>query len=261
MPASHRRITYARALRIAGYNWPLYAAAAVGILVGLVFAFLPGFSPIMRWLGGAGAVVAAWFACASFGAFHWMFDRSELLGGKWLKEVLPEAPGRWVQINVGLEETTLPLEEVFPGAEGKKLDLFNPAIMTEPAVTRAKQQRADAAPVFILPESLPIEEGWAELVVVTLAAHEIRDRQKRERFFQELRRIASPTGRIVIAEHLRDLAAALAFGPGIFHFFPRGEWLRLGNLTNLEVERERRITPFVRVFVYRRPIADRSVRL
>src|SRR3954464_7537914 len=100
MSASHRRITYARALRIAGYNWPLYAAAAVGILVGLMLELLPGVPPVVRWLGAGGAVVAAWFACASFGAFHWMFDRSELLGGTWLKEVLPEAPRRWVQINV-----------------------------------------------------------------------------------------------------------------------------------------------------------------
>ena len=251
MPASLRRITFARAARIAGYNWPLYAAAGVGILVGLVLASFPGMPPLVRWLGGSGAAVAGWFACASFWAFHWMFDRSALLGGEWLKEELPQAPVRWVQINVGLEETTLPLEEVFPGAEGKTLDLFNPAIMTEPAVTRARQQQSDVTPNFVQPESLPVEDGWAELVVVTLAAHEIRNSQKRERFFQELRRIVSPAGRVVVVEHLRDLAAALAFGPGIFHFFSRGEWLRLGSRAGLEVARERRITPFVRVFVYR----------
>ena len=28
--------------------------------------------------------------------------------------------------------------------------------------------------IAIQPESLPVEDGWAELVVVTLAAHEIR---------------------------------------------------------------------------------------
>jgi SAM-dependent methyltransferase len=139
------------------------------------------------------------------------------------------------------------------------LDLYNPAVMTEPAVTRARQQKADVAALVVQPESLPVEDGWAELVVVTLAAHEIRDGRKRERFFQELRRIVSQEGRVVVVEHLRDLAAALAFGPGIFHFFPRGEWLRLGSRASLEVERERRITPFVRVFVYRCPKAPKNV--
>lgn len=250
MSASGRHITFTRALRIAGYNWPLYAAAGVGIVGGVVLACLSDVPLPVRWLGGFGAAIAGWFACASFWAFHSMFDRSELLGGQWLKEELAQAPARWVQINVGLEETTLPLAEVFPGAEGEMLDLYNPAVMTEPAVTRARQ-KADIAALGVQPESLPVADGWAELVVVTLAAHEIRDRQRRERFFQELRRIVSPAGRVVVVEHLRDLAAALAFGPGIMHFFPRGEWLRLGNRASLEVERERRITPFVRVFVYR----------
>jgi SAM-dependent methyltransferase len=246
--------TFARAVRIAGYNWPLYAAAAVGIVVGLFLASLPGLSPLVRWLGGAVAVVAGWFACASFCAFHAMFDRSELLGGKWLKEEFPQAPARWVQINVSLEETTLPLDEVFPATEGKSLDLYNPAVMTEPAISRARKQKVDVAVGFASqPESLPVENGWAGLVVVTLAAHEIRDGQKRERFFRELRRVVSRDGRVVVVEHLRDFSAALAFGPGIFHFFPRREWLRLGSLAGLEIERERRITPFVRVFIYRRP--------
>jgi SAM-dependent methyltransferase len=259
MPATHRRITFERALRIAGYNWPLYAAAACGILVGLVLAALPGLPPLVRFLGDIAAVVAAWYACASFGAFHWMFDRSELLGGQWLKEELSQSPARWVQINVGLEETTLPLEDVFPEAEGKTLDLFNPAVMTEPAVTRARQQKAGTAALLAQPESLPIEDGWADLAIVTLAAHEIRDRQKRERFFEELQRIVLPSGRIVVAEHLRDLPAALAFGLGIFHFFPRAEWLRVGSRAGLELERERPITLFVRVFVFRRKPSGDSI--
>jgi SAM-dependent methyltransferase len=253
MPASPRRITFARALRVAGYNRPLYVGAGVGIVVGVIVLWLPGIPPPVRWLGGAGAVIAGWLACASFWAFHSMFDRSELLNGQWLAQELPQAPRRWVQINVGLEETTLPLHRVFPEAEGKMLDLYNPAVMTEPAVTRARQRTADVATITVQqPDSLPVEDSWGDVVVVMLAAHEIRDEQKRERFFAELCRVVSPEGKLIVVEHLRDLAAALAFGPGVVHFYPRSEWLRLGRSAGLDVERERRITPFVRVFVYRR---------
>lgn len=244
--------TFTRALRIAGYNWPLYAGAAVGITAGVILACLPQVAPPFRWLGGIGAAAAGWLALASFSAFHWMFDRSELLHGEWLKEELPQSPGRWVQVNAGLEETTLPLDRVFPNADGKMLDLYHPAVMTEPAVSRARQQQRQGAAIAVQPDSLPVEDDWADLVVVTLAAHEIRDDQKRAKFFQELRRIVAPAGKVIVVEHLRDLAAALAFGPGILHFFPRGEWLRQGKQAGLEVERERCITPFVRVFVYRR---------
>jgi hypothetical protein len=57
-----------------------------------------------------------------------------------------------------------------------------------------------------------------------------------------LTRVAAPRGKVIVVEHLRDLAAALAFGPGISHFFPRREWLRMGSVAGLAVERERRIT-------------------
>lgn len=243
---------FARALRIAGYNWPLYAAAGLGIVLGVTLAFFPGIPVFLRWAGAIGAGVAAWYAAASFLAFHWMFDRSQLLSGQWLKQDFPEPPARWVQINVGLEETTLPLEQVFAGATGKTLDLYDPAVMTEPAVTRAKQDHSTTAALRVQPESLPIEDAWADVVIVTLAAHEIRNSEKRERFFQELRRIVSPAGKVVVVEHLRDLAAALAFGPGIFHFFPRSQWLQQGSRSGLELVGERSITPFVRVFLYRR---------
>jgi SAM-dependent methyltransferase len=253
MPALKQRITFTHAWRIAGYSWPLYVAASLGILIGLVVLFLPASPPALRWIAATGIVIAVWYACASFWAFHWMFDRSELLAGRWLNEEVPRAPLRWVQINAGLDETTLPLDQLFPEADGKQLDLYHPEVMTEPAVTRARQcKREGSGSVVAQPESLPIEEGWADLVVVTLAAHEVRECKKRERFFQELWRIVSPQGQVIVGEHLRDLAAALAFGPGMFHFYPRGEWLRLGSLARLEVERERRITPFIRVFIYRR---------
>lgn len=121
MQPSNQPVTFTHARRIAGYNWPLYAAAAVGIVIGAVVALLPATPSVLRWIS-----------------------------------------------------------------------------------------------------------------------------------VHELTRIVSPTGRVVLVEHLRDLAAALAFGPGLFHFRPRGEWMRLATLTGLTLERERPITPFVRVLVFRR---------
>jgi serine/threonine-protein kinase len=247
------------ALRIAGYNRTLYAAAAFAILVGMVVVCWPTAPLLLRWIAGLAVAVACWFACASFWAFHWMFDRSELLCGRWLIEEFPQAPARWVQINAGLEETTVPVGAVFPDTLGTTLVRYDPTVMTEPAITRARRRQKATAPALAAqPEALPVEDGGSDLVLVMLAAHEIRTGQKRERFFKELHRIAAPRGKVIVVEHLRDLPALLAFGPGVFHFFPRDEWLRLGSLAGLELERERRITPFVRVFVYRRHEAARS---
>lgn len=87
--------------------------------------------------------------------------------------------------------------------------------------------------------------------MVTLAAHEIRHPQRRESLFKEIARIVAPDGRVVVVEHLRNLSAALAFGPGLFHFYPRGEWVRLARAARLTIAEEFHITPFVHVFVLR----------
>jgi len=83
-----------------------------------------------------------------------------------------------------------------------------------------------------------------------LAAHEIRSRKGRESLFNEVRRIVAPQGRVVLVEHLRDFIAAITFGPGVFHFFPRREWIDL-TCAAFELEQEFPITSFVRVFVLR----------
>jgi hypothetical protein len=250
MPALAKRNTFDRALRIAGYNWPLYAGAAIAIVVGVTLLCAPGVPRSLRWVGGLGAAIAGWYAVASFSAFHWMFDRSQLLDGMWLRKLSSE-PRRCIQINAGLEETTLPLSDIFPDAELKTFDLYDPTVMTEPALTRARQRKSDAMTTAVQPGSLPVDSGWADFVVVTLAAHEIRNGLHREQFFRDLRRVVSPAGKVVVVEHLRDFVAALAFGPGMFHFFRRSEWLSLGSRVGLDVERELPITPFIRVFVYR----------
>lgn len=249
--------TFAHARRLAGYNWPLYVVACSGVVLGVIVACVPewlvldrvagGVLLYVRLAGGIFAAVAAWYAVASFVAFHWMFDRSPLLAGHWLRDELPAPPARWIQLSVCLEETTLPMEAVFPNAQGRTLDLYDPQVMTEPAVARAKQAKGDRAAASTV-SAIAVDDAWADLVVLTLAAHEVRDAAAREQLFRELRRITAPTGRVILIEHLRNPAALLAFGPGLLHFLPRREWLRLCDRTGLQIESERDITPFVHVF-------------
>lgn len=217
-------MSFTHAWRVAALSWPLYAFALVAIVIAAVFS---------QWLVIA---VAAWFSIASFLAFHWMFDRSPLLGGSWLRDLAP-ASERCVQITTLLDETTLPVGEV--------VDVYDPAVMTEPALARARRGREAGAGHL-----RAIESASADLVVIMLAAHEIRARAGRESLFREVKRIVMPEGRVVLVEHLRNIAALLAFGPGLFHFFPRREWLGLSDSAGFTLEREFAITPFVRVFVF-----------
>src|SRR5919201_325705 len=100
--------SFTGALRIARYNWPFYAAAAVVVLVGVVVAALPLLPGLVRVPAGITAAVAAWFAFASLFASHWVFDRSGLRRWRWLADFFPRPPARWVHVNAGLEETSAP---------------------------------------------------------------------------------------------------------------------------------------------------------
>jgi len=249
-------MSFSRALSLARYNWPLYAVCIGTVVCGIALALIsiPFF---LRVVALFAAATAGWFAIASFLAFHVMFDRPELLSGLWLQRCVSTPPKTCVQLSVCVEETTLPIATVFPAAACTNLDLFDESVMTEPAVARAKQSDEHRALVkSASPEALPLEDGSVELTVVMLAAHEVRDEQLRKKLFLELARITEDGGRIVIAEHLRDIAAALAFGPGLFHFYSRKTWVELATHAGLSIESEFSVTPFVHVFVLQENITS-----
>ena len=96
----------------------------------------------------------------------------------------------------------------------------------------------------------PFDERGAFRVATEL--DELRSVAARGALFTELRRVLGPGGRIVIAEHLRDWANFLAFGPGFLHFHSRRTWADCFSRHRFDIHREFSITPFVRVFVLRR---------
>ena len=244
-------MAFDRAFSLVRYNWPLYAVCVLGATIGALLWATHIIPTTVRYAGLLGALIAMWYAAASFVAFHVMFDRSNFLSGEWLSRCVAQAPQTCVQLSACVDETTLPIDRVFPDAEYIELDLFDNSVMTEPAIARAKQQ-AHGSPSFIAkPDALPLSDNVSQLTVVTLAAHEVRDPRKREALFLELSRITAANGQLIVAEHLRNIPAALAFGPGVLHFYPRTTWTALFTETRLEIESEFDITPFFHVFVLR----------
>jgi len=240
-------VSFAQARKVAALSWPLYAFGA-GVIVVSVFVLSLRVPVVAKLFATLAIIVMLRLSFASFFAFHAMFDHSDLLSGSWLHAVVP-APQRWSQITTSLEQTTLPLDRVFPDATGSLIDVYDPNVMTEPALARARRGRgvSDDPP---LDDLHAVESESSDLVVIMLAAHEIRSRKGRESLFNEVRRIVAPQGRVVLVEHLRDFIAAITFGPGLFHFFPRREWIDL-TCAAFELEKEFPITSFVRVFVLR----------
>lgn len=240
-----------RAFSLARYNWPLYVVCFFGAVIGFLLWVTPIAPAPVKYVGLVGAIVATWYAVASFLAFQVMFDRPDFLSGEWLSSCVTQSPKTCVQLSVCVDETTLPISKVFPNAQYVELDLFDDSVMTEPAIARAKQEAGGSASIVAKPDALPLSDDVSELTVVTLAAHEVRDAHKRKSLFLELSRITASNGQLIVAEHLRNIPALLAFGPGLFHFYPRATWVTLAKESQFKIESEFDITPFFHVFVLR----------
>jgi SAM-dependent methyltransferase len=231
------------ALRIFLYNWPLYAAtwasAAVAVGVGTV---LGGPLGAMVVVGALGAI--AWSATSLAVSFH-VYDRSPLARGTWITEFLPRGAPAWISVDTGLD-AEVDLDAALAGPCLGRLDVYDGRIVGRGSVRRARSttpRKHAAQPCSAL--ALPLGDAACELACVVFTAHEVQLPADRVRFFEELRRVLAPGGRVLVVEHLRDVPNFLAFGPGFLHFLPRREWLRVAKATSFAVARTTTITPWV----------------
>jgi SAM-dependent methyltransferase len=250
MPRGH----YDGMLQIVRFNWPVYVAAVV--ICGATLAALALFPALnrLRWLAWGMVACTGYWTVASLLASHWIYDRSKIYKWSWLKETLPSPPQRWANIHVGLDESSGALKQMFPASKGLILDVFDPAETTEPSIAQARAARRSPLPAQRADlRALPFREAELDAVFLIFAAHEIRKRESRFAFFKELHRVLKPGGLLLLVEHLRDFKNFLAFGPGFIHFQPRSAWLTAAEGAAFMIEKEFALTPFVRIFLLRRP--------
>jgi SAM-dependent methyltransferase len=230
--------------RVVRYNWPKYLGALLLIAAGLAVPSAPvrlATAAFALWLGAGLAVT-------------WrVYDRSALYRWTWCTALLPDAPARYTVLSTGLDEISARLATCWPDAAPTIVDLYDPAITGEPSVRRARAH-VPPPPDAIAGRlwDLPVPSGSQDAVFMAFAIHELRHRAQRLALFAELRRILRTGGRVVLVEHCRDAANIAAYGPGAWHFYPRGEWLRLAGTAGLQLVAETTMTPFVRALVLQR---------
>jgi SAM-dependent methyltransferase len=224
------------------YNWPTYLIAVAALLL---VAALPWPWRLLAVPGGAGIAV-------SLAATWWVYDRSHLYDWRWALHLLP-APRRYAVLSTGLDEISPALRDLLPGAEPTLLDCYDPAVMTEGSVRRARRLNPPAAgSVRADVAALPVASAGQDAVFLAFAAHELRVPAQRRALFAEVARVLRPGGHLVLVEHCRDVATVAAYGPGAWHFYPRREWLRLARDAELTPAGEATMTPLVRALVFRR---------
>lgn len=228
------------------FNWHFYVIALVLVLV--LFFSANYFDGLLRSLLYIISLLISLSTLLSLLASLYVYDLSGLYDLDWIEQSNQEM--LIVNINAGFDETSVLLENKFKKAQLTALDFYDPLKHTEISIKRARK----AYPPFpgtqsIKTTTLPLADNSADKVFVIFSAHEIRDEEERLTFFKELRRVIKPNGHIYVMEHLRDTANFIVYNIGFFHFYSKRSWLDLFKNADLEVEQERKITPFISNFI------------
>ena len=236
--------------QILRFNWPFYALA-LGAMATLGAVLRARRWPLGLEFAARGSVaLGAWWSVASVAVSWWIYDASPLYHWAWLRPFFAHNPRRWATFHAGVDDATPALRQLW-GSDGAAYDFYDAHLMTEPSIGRARAvSRPEVVPTPVDFRALPLPNNSLDAAFVMLAAHELRDPGDRQIFWGELYRVLAPGGVLVVAEHARDGANFLAFGPGAFHFFAPSQWRELG--AAFQLQSEFKITPFVRVWVWKK---------
>ena len=236
-------------MNVLRFNWHFYVVGLFVCIGGSALAFFVE-QEIVKVVVIAGVCVVLFWLMSSLVVSYYVYDASPLYNLNWLSDIFEKKPERWANIHAGFDETSKIIGEIFPNSTAVILDIYDPKIMTEVSIARARKLSPAELPAIPTSHALlPVKKRGLDGLFLMFTCHELRDHEHRLAFFRELERVISVNGKIVIVEHVRDLMNFVAFGPGFFHFMPEKEWVNVAEKASLKVSKQFRITPFIAVLV------------
>lgn len=236
------------------YNWPIFAGALFfGIITLLVSTLLP--APWYWIVGGSGiaglglviSILVTTFILYDWGEKH-EYDRLAELGNLKQANVI-------IDITCGKLRGTRGLLAHFRKGHYFLIDIYDPETMTDNALRRAREMEPPLETkhrIYRRPgqvDSLPLPHDWADIIYCHFSLHEIEDATDREAIFAEFARVLKPDGRLLIAEHGRDLFNLATFGPGAFSFLTPAMWSKHITKAGLTVHHRERWRGLVDLWV------------
>ena len=149
-----RRGKYQGVCQIVRFNWPMYVVAAVIIFAGIALTMIIALPDFVRAFIRVGLGLAGFWLILSLLVSHYVYDRSALYRGEWLRRIFSTPPVRYATLHVGLDEFSEILQDHFPQSEPIAIDFFDATEMTEPSIRRARQENAVAL-AAVRPSRLP----------------------------------------------------------------------------------------------------------
>lgn len=235
-------------INIIRFNWHFYVIAFVLIAtLAIANSFL---AEDMQWIITTLISLATLSIAISLGISYYIYDYSDIYSLDWLQAINIPAGANLVNIHAGFDETSHLLARLYTSSTLQVFDFYDPLKHTEVSIERARKlYEAYPGTKKIETTAIPLKANSADYIFNIFAAHEIRNASERVSFLKQLHTSITPTGRIVVLEHMRDLPNFIAYNIGFFHFHSRAEWKRNFTDAGFTLEHELTLTPFLALFI------------
>jgi hypothetical protein len=239
-------------MNIVRFNAPTYVVAGVVVIVGVVGAIVGvavDHSAVVV-VAAAAAVSAAVLSVGSLVGSYLAYDASGLYAWTCLDAFANDDVKVVAHVHTGLDESTEAFKGRFPHADVVVFDASADAAQPEPSIARARRLvPLHPSTVAVGMGPLPLAPHSAQLLILPMAAHEVRDDAIRARWLRTLAASLAPDGRMLVIEHLRDVPNTVAFHVGVLHFLSRRTWLQTFEDAGLDVIDEGQPAPLLHLFV------------
>jgi len=256
-PGLLRNRQYSGTISTLLYNWPIFAGALLFGMIALVtstFVEAP-WNWIFR-IAGIGTLGLVFnILVASFIVYDWgykrEYDRLAELGDLSKANVL-------IDITCGKLRGTRGLLSQLQQGHYFVIDIYDAKKMTDPALRRAREMEPPLEAERRIYhrqgkfDTLPIPHNWADAVYCSFSLHELPDKADQHAIFAEFARILKPNGKLLIAEHGRDLPNFLAFGLGVLSFFSPTTWANHLAETGFTIQHHERWRGLVHLWIAER---------
>jgi hypothetical protein len=216
-----------------------------GITLALIILFV---SLDQGWFGFvniafAGLLVFVYFFIASLWAAHKLYDGSEIIDllfevGEWVPDQ------RVVYIDLGLKKNAVALSRRFTTGRVIVIDVYNPQLTPARWLSRATQraEQPEEDPRIEWKggsvDLLPLPDQGAPVVVLLMTASEFWQEGDRVLLLNEISRVITEEGSLLIVERVRTLTNWLVMGPAAIRMPNASYWrsllIRAGFTVTLE---------------------------
>lgn len=235
-------------LRTVYANWPAYALAYGSIVLALIVI---GVSAEQGWvglipLGLAAIIVLTYFFLASLWRAHLLYDQDGLNPHHVLFEMGQiRADDRFVYIDLGLRRRAVDLARRLTTGEVVVVDVYNPQWTTSRALIRHRSRTPAPPPDPRISwhngrsDMLPLPDKSVTAVILCQIASEFWQEGDRVQLLQEVHRVLSENGRLLLAEPMRTQTNWLLKGPAALSLAPAAQWRDLLQQTGFRVRTEK----------------------